>query len=85
VSLEDTARAACLSRYHFHRAFTRAFRKTPHVYLTEVRLARAHGLLRAGASVAEACTEVGFTSTPSFSRLFRTAYGVPPSAVRARR
>ena len=82
VSLERTARAACLSRYHFHRAFTQAFRKTPHQYLTEVRLARAHGLLQAGSSVMEACTEVGFSSAPSFSRLFREVYGVPPSQVR---
>jgi AraC-like DNA-binding protein len=82
VSLEQTARAACLSRYHFHRAFTQAFQKTPHAYLTEVRLARAHGLLRGGTPVMEACTEVGFTSAPSFSRLFRAKYGEPPSGVR---
>lgn len=85
VSLEATAREACLSRYHFHRAFTQAFRKTPHAYLTEVRLARAHALLRSGTPVIQACTDVGFTSTGSFSRLFRAAYGAPPSAMRARR
>jgi AraC-like DNA-binding protein len=84
VSLEQTARAACLSPYHFHRAFTQAFRKTPHSYLTDLRLARAHGLLRSGWSVVEACTEVGFTSTSSFSRLFRGAYGVAPSTLRTR-
>jgi len=82
VSLDATARAACLSRYHFHRAFTRVHRKTPHAYLTEVRLARAHALLRSGRTVIEACTEVGFTSTSSFSLLFRGAYGAPPSAIR---
>jgi AraC-like DNA-binding protein len=84
LSLDSTARVACLSRYHFHRAFTHAFGKTPHAYLTEVRMARAHGLLQAGHPVAEACTEVGFTSTSSFSRLFRGMYGVPPSAIRKR-
>ena len=40
-SLETAARTACLSRYHFHRAFTTVYRKTPHTYLTELRLARA--------------------------------------------
>ena len=84
VSLEHTARAACLSRYHFHRAFTQTFGKTPHAYLTDLRLARAHGLLRSGQSVVEACAEVGFTSTSSFSRLFRSLYGVPPSTLRIR-
>ena len=82
ASLESTARIACLSQYHFHRTFTQAFAKTPHAYLTEVRLARAHALLRSGMPVVRACTEVGFTSASSFSRLFRDAYGIPPSAVR---
>jgi len=82
VSLESTARHACLSRYHFHRAFTQAFGKTPHRYVTEVRLARAHGLLRSGKSVTETCMDVGFTSAASFSRLFRAMYGANPSAVR---
>ena len=84
ASLESTARAACLSRYHFHRTFTQVFGKTPHVYLTEVRLARAHGLLQAGRTVVEACAEVGFTSTSSFSRLFRGFYGMTPSRVRGK-
>ena len=84
VSLESTARTACLSRYHFHRAFTQTFGKTPHAYLTEARLARAHGMLRAGHPVVEVCGEVGFTSASSFTRLFRGVYGVLPSAIRAR-
>jgi AraC-like DNA-binding protein len=82
VSLESTAREACLSQYHFHRAFTQAFGKTPHTYLTEIRLARAYGLLRSGSAVLETCAEVGFNSASSFSRLFRGVYGVPPSKIR---
>jgi AraC-like DNA-binding protein len=82
ISLEKVARAACLSRYHFHRAFTQVFQKTPHTYLTEVRLARAHALLRAGLPVTQVCAGVGFTSASSFSRLFRAHFGVAPSAIR---
>ena len=82
VSLDELSRAACLSRYHFHRAFTQVFQKTPHTYLTEVRLARAHSLLRSGAAVTEVCLSVGFSSHSSFSRLFRSNYGLAPSAVR---
>ena len=82
VSLEELSRAACLSRYHFHRTFTQVFQKTPHTYLTEIRLARAHALLRSGLAVGEVCLSVGFNSPSSFSRLFRTHYGVSPSAVR---
>ena len=82
LSLDTVAREACLSRYHFHRVFTRVFQKTPHSYLTEVRLARAHSLLRSGFTVDQVCADVGFSSSSSFGRLFRTQYGVSPGAVR---
>jgi AraC family transcriptional regulator len=81
VSLNDVAREACLSRYHLHRAFTRVFRQTPHRYLTVLRLERAHALLKAGRTVTETCIEVGFSSLPSFSRLFNSHFGVSPSTL----
>ncbi len=43
VSLAEVARRACLSPYHFHRGFTKAFEQTPHEYLTSIRLERAPG------------------------------------------
>lgn len=82
ASLEAAARAANLSPYHFHRAFRACFGETPHAWLTAVRLAKAHGLLEAGRSVLESCVETGFSSAASFSRLFRSRYGVHPSVVR---
>jgi AraC-like DNA-binding protein len=78
VSLDTVARAACLSRYHFHRAFTQLIGQSPHVYLTDLRLGRAREVLRSGAPVAEACLAAGFTSVPSFCRLFRRRYGIAP-------
>ena len=82
LSLENVAKEACLSRYHLHRAFTKVFRQTPHAYLTTLRLERAHDVIKRGRTVTEACTEVGFSSPSSFSRLFREHYGAPPSSVR---
>jgi AraC family transcriptional regulator len=81
LSLDAVAKAACLSRYHFHRAFTEAFRSTPHAYITELRLDRAHLLLRQGAPVTQTCMDVGFSSLSSFSRLFRGRYGAAPSRI----
>ena len=81
--LEQVARAACLSPYHFHRAFRQVFAKTPHQYRTELRLAKARRLLEGGEqSVTEVAAAVGFESLPSFSTLFRRSFGVPPAAVR---
>ena len=80
LTLDDLAREACLSPYHLHRAFTRAFGKTPHEYRTALRLARARQLLESSRlTVSEVCSAVGFESLPSFSALFRRTFGHPPS------
>lgn len=79
IRLKDMATAACLSPYHFHRTFTRAFGETPHRYLTRHRLQRAARLLtRTELSVTEVCLSTGFESLTSFSDLFRRRYGVSP-------
>lgn len=82
VSLEEVARIACLSRYHFHRAFVQVYGQTPHGYLAHLRLSRAHAQLRSGQTVTETWLASGFDNPSSFSRAFRKAYGLPPSAVR---
>ncbi len=83
VALRDVARAACLSPYHFHRAFSRAFGLTPHQYLTRHRLERAAYLLRrSDRSVTEICFEAGFESPGSFSTLFRRHFGRSPREFR---
>jgi AraC family transcriptional regulator len=79
VSIADAARAACISQYHFLRAFRAAFRVTPHQFLTAQRLSRARVLLRGGKhSVTDVCFESGFQSVASFSSLFRRHFGVSP-------
>jgi AraC family transcriptional regulator len=80
IQLKDMAAAACLSPFHFHRAFRRAFGETPHKYLTRHRVERAAQLLRRGElSITEICLATGFESLTSFSDLFRRHYGLPPS------
>jgi AraC family transcriptional regulator len=80
IRLKEVAAAACLSPFHFHRSFTRAFGETPHRCLTRHRLQRAAKLLRqTESSVTEICLSAGFESLASFSNLFKRHYGVPPS------
>lgn len=83
VELADVARAACLSTYHFHRAFTKAFGMTPHEYVTRHRLDRARRLLAAGLSVTEAALCSGFESLGSFSTLFKRRFGISPKFARS--
>ena len=63
LDLDELARTANFSRYHFLRAFRRAFHVTPHEYLTRKRIERAKELLAQSAfTVTEICFEVGFES-----------------------
>jgi AraC-like DNA-binding protein len=79
IHLKDMAAAACMSPFHFHRTFTRAFGETPHRCLTRHRLQKAAKLLRhSQSSVTDICLTAGFESPASFSTLFRRHYGVPP-------
>ena len=80
IRLNDMAGAACLSPFHFHRAFSRTFGETPHQCLTRHRLQRAAKLLgETDLSVTEICLATGFESPASFSALFRRRHGVSPS------
>jgi AraC family transcriptional regulator len=85
VHLEEIARQACLSPYHFHRLFREVFRETPNQYLQRKRLANARRLLEHGEqSVTSVCLEVGFESITSFSGLFRVNFGCSPREYRSR-
>lgn len=86
LTLDDLARAACLSPTHLLRAFKQVFHQTPYQYLTELRLARAcHLLTHTALSVTEIGLAVGFESLGSFSWLFHQRLGRSPQAYRAQR
>ncbi len=79
VRLQQAAREACLSEFHFHRLFRAAFRQTPHDFLTQLRLDRARQLLASERTVTEVCFEVGYRSLGSFSSKFRAHFGRSPA------
>ena len=83
IPLEEAAREACLSSFHFHRLFTSTFGRTPHHFLTQLRIDRAkHLLARGEMSITEICYEVGYSSLGSFSLKFHSALGRTPSEYR---
>jgi AraC-like DNA-binding protein len=83
IDLEEISRQAFLSRFYFHRLFTRIYRRTPHQYITHKRLERAKDLLAQNKPVAEVCGEVGFESIGSFSGLFKKEIGFAPTYYRS--
>jgi AraC-like DNA-binding protein len=84
LRLEELAREAALSPFHFLRIFRSAFGETPHRYLTRVRIDAAKRLLLADAPVTDVCFDVGFQSLGSFSALFARRVGAPPTKFRRR-
>jgi AraC-like DNA-binding protein len=80
LDLTNIADEACFSKFHFIRLFKTSYGKTPHQYLTDVRISRARELLAEGAAVKYACFAVGFHSIGSFTGLFRRRVGQTPAA-----
>ncbi|RYG25119.1 AraC family transcriptional regulator [bacterium] len=83
LSLEEAAREAYLSPFHFHRQFARAFGQTPHEFATAARLERAKQLLLATElPVTDIVLKVGYESQGSFGTRFVREYGVTPTEFR---
>jgi AraC family transcriptional regulator len=79
INIEDMAKVACLSTYHFIRLFKSVYDMTPHKYLSSRRLEKSMTLLlRGNLSITDVCFEVGFKSLSSFSWLFKQRYGLYP-------
>lgn len=83
IDLEHIAGEACFSKFHFIRLFARMYGKTPHQYLSCVRIEKAKLLLTERLSVTEVCFSVGFDSLASFTDLFKRIVGKTPSAYKA--
>lgn len=82
LTVADVAAWAFMSPAHFSRRFRAAYGESPYAYLVTRRVERAMALLRAGASVTDACVAVGFASLGSFSATFTRIVGQTPSEYR---
>ena len=83
IDLSRLSIEACLSRYHFHRLFTRIYRRTPHQYLTRKRVEQARQWLAdKDLTISAICIGVGFESIGSFSVLFKKEIGYAPQYYR---
>lgn len=81
--LQEVARAAGLSLFHFCRMFKRIMNRTVQQFVQEVRLREAKRLLRdTDLPMAELSERVGFCNPNYFARVFREHTGTTPLRMR---
>jgi AraC-like DNA-binding protein len=84
IALDDMAREAGWSPFHFLRVFGAVLDVTPHQYLVRSRVRKAAALLVEDPqrAVTDVALDVGFADLSNFVRSFRRATGLAPRAWR---
>jgi AraC family transcriptional regulator len=83
LSLDRLASIACLSQFHFARAFKAAVGQSPHRYVSGRRLERAKTLLARGdRTLVDIALALDFSGQANFTRAFREATGQTPGRYR---
>ena len=83
VTLDSLASVACLSQFHFARAFKQAVGQSPLRYVIARQLERAKVLLIEGETpLVEIALALQFSGQANFSRAFRQSMGMAPGHYR---
>ncbi|MBI1757931.1 MAG: helix-turn-helix transcriptional regulator [Actinobacteria bacterium] len=83
LTIDDMARAAMYSKFHFSREFQRVTGISPRRFLSALRLQEAKRLLvSTSLTVTEISHRVGYTSVGTFSSRFASCVCLPPTTYR---
>ncbi len=83
LSLEELARIASFSPYHFHRVFKAMVGETVKAHVRRLRLQRAAvSLIRTPRPITEVAFDAGYETHESFTRAFRARFDTSPSSFR---
>ena len=83
LTVDHLASIACLSRFHFARAFKAGIGQAPHQYVSAKRLERAKGLLMRGDQpLVDIALALNFSCQANFTRAFRQVTGQTPGQYR---
>jgi AraC family transcriptional regulator len=81
ISLDELARQAGVSRFHFARQFRLSTGESPMGYLRRVRIERSKSILQAReTTIAEVAARLGFSDQSHFTRIFGRLVGVSPGS-----
>lgn len=83
LTIDDLARTAMFSKFHFSRIFQRVTGLSPGKFLSAMRLQEAKKLLvSTSLNVIDISHRVGYNSVGTFSTRFTSSVGVPPTTFR---
>jgi AraC family transcriptional regulator len=83
LTIAQLAKVACLSQFHFARAFKAAVGQSPHQYVSARRLERAKEMLTRGDQpLLDIAIALNFSSQANFTRAFRIGTGMTPGQFR---
>jgi AraC family transcriptional regulator len=81
ISLDELARQAGLSRFHFARQFRLSTGESPMGYLRRARIERSKRILqKRETTIAEVAARLGFSDQSHFTRIFGRLVGVSPGS-----
>jgi AraC family transcriptional regulator len=81
ISLDELARQAGVSRFHFARQFRLSTGESPMGYLRRVRIERSKSILQEReTTIAEVAARLGFSDQSHFTRIFGRLVGVSPGS-----
>ncbi|GLC83174.1 helix-turn-helix transcriptional regulator [Lacrimispora brassicae] len=85
IDLDDLAKKAYLSKYHYHRIFHKISGESLTRYITRRRMEKAaEELARTNKPIIDIALEYQYGSQESFSRAFLKIYGLTPGKYRRR-
>jgi AraC-like DNA-binding protein len=81
ISLDQLARQAGVSRFHFARQFRLSTGESPMGYLRRARIERSKSILQSrDTTIAEVAARLGFSDQSHFTRTFGRLVGVSPGS-----
>ena len=83
LDVDDLARVAGCSRWHFSRVFKRAAGKSPHAFVVEMKMNYALRLLQTSGDPLKVVSErCGFNDASYFCKVFKSVYGITADGFR---
>lgn len=83
IDLEEVARVASCSSYHYQRMFSYMAEITISEYIRKRRMSRAAVDLLGGEKVIDVALKYGYDSPTAFNRAFQNVHNVSPSALKS--